>query len=308
MCVSLDAIIVQIQHSGVVGGSYVAKQVLFNGLPLSSTSPEVSHILQSLSTKELFPFNRSISQIPALSKSSYIYRRIPLYDRLNDFSLLFLEDHTIICHQECVLESHRLQWSEHVFYDGEVYLRLEPNGTWTALVPQAVLLKGLLEQTGRHGGSERTRLQNGCMQLMKELRLPDKPSGISSPVSKSASFLFELLISVPFSLGSGIVSTRILIPVLGVVAFAGLITVSILVSKNRGKLCFLFFLSLNLLLWFINGTSQSRKVPFLQQFRVCYSAFIVFLQPASSHDYLNRVFTTRKCKAASCVCLYLLSV
>ncbi|KAF6732078.1 hypothetical protein FQA47_023224 [Oryzias melastigma] len=182
----LDAIIVQIQHSGVVGGSYVAKQVLFNGLPLSSTSPEVSHILQSLSTKELFPFNRSISQIPAL------------------------KDHTIICHQECVLESHRLQWSEHVFYDGEVYLRLEPNGTWTALVPQAVLLKGLLEQTGRHGGSERTRLQNGCMQLMKELRLPDKPSG------------------------SGIVSTRILIPVLGVVAFAGLITVSILVSKNRG--------------------------------------------------------------------------
>ncbi|XP_036072414.1 uncharacterized protein si:dkeyp-13a3.10 isoform X2 [Oryzias melastigma] len=256
----LDAIIVQIQHSGVVGGSYVAKQVLFNGLPLSNTSREVSHILQSLSTKELFPFNRSISQIPAL------------------------KDHTIVCHQECVLESHRLQWSEHVFYDGEVYLRLEPNGTWTALVPQAVLLKGLLEQTGRHGGSERTRLQNGCMQLMKELRLPDKPSG------------------------SGIVSTRILIPVLGVVAFAGLITVSILVSKNRGKLCFLFFLFLNLLLWFINGTSQSRKVPFLQQFRVCYSAFIVFLQPASSHDYLNRVFTTRKCKAASCVCLYLLSV
>ncbi|XP_036072415.1 uncharacterized protein si:dkeyp-13a3.10 isoform X3 [Oryzias melastigma] len=206
----LDAIIVQIQHSGVVGGSYVAKQVLFNGLPLSNTSREVSHILQSLSTKELFPFNRSISQIPAL------------------------KDHTIVCHQECVLESHRLQWSEHVFYDGEVYLRLEPNGTWTALVPQAVLLKGLLEQTGRHGGSERTRLQNGCMQLMKELRLPDKPSGISSPVSKSASFLFELLIFVPFSLGSGIVSTRILIPVLGVVAFAGLITVSILVSKNRG--------------------------------------------------------------------------
>ncbi|RVE61955.1 hypothetical protein OJAV_G00175040 [Oryzias javanicus] len=182
----LDAMIVQIQHSGVVGGSYVAEQVLFNGVPLSSSSQEVSHILQSLSTKELFPFNNSISQIPAL------------------------KDHTVIRHQECILERHQLRWSDRILYDGKVYLRLEPNGTWAALVPQAMLLKGLLERRGRDPGSERTRLQNGCMQLMKELTLPDKPSG------------------------SGILSTRILIPVLAVVAFAGLITVSILVSKNRG--------------------------------------------------------------------------
>ncbi|XP_023821264.1 uncharacterized protein LOC111949102 isoform X2 [Oryzias latipes] len=179
-----DAIIIQIQHSGVVGGNYVAERVLLNGVPLSSTSQEVSNILQSLSNKELLLFSASISQMPAL------------------------KGHIIVCHQECILEGHQLHWTDRVFYNGTVYLSLEPNGTWTALVAQAMVLKGILEPNGHHTESESTRLQNGCMQLMKELKFSDKPSG------------------------SGIFFIQIIIPVF--VVFAVMFTLSILVSRSQG--------------------------------------------------------------------------
>lgn len=64
-----------------------------------------------------------------------------------------------------------------MFYDGKVYLTLDHTDTWTAHVPQAMALKVLWDQEVQRTRTERVRLQEGCIKLMKELRLSEE-SGI----------------------------------------------------------------------------------------------------------------------------------
>lgn len=64
-----------------------------------------------------------------------------------------------------------------MFRDGEVYLTLDHTDHWTPHVPEAVDLGFLLDQEEQRTRMERIRLQEGCVKLMKELRLSKEHSG-----------------------------------------------------------------------------------------------------------------------------------
>lgn len=70
-----------------------------------------------------------------------------------------------------------MHWSDRVFCDGEVYLTLDRTDHWTPQVPEAVDLGYLLDQEEQRTQMERIRLQEGCVKLMKELRLSEEHSG-----------------------------------------------------------------------------------------------------------------------------------
>lgn len=70
-----------------------------------------------------------------------------------------------------------MHWTDRVFYDGKVYLYLDRTDTWTAHMPQALALKGLWDQEAQGTKTERIRLQEGCIKLMRELRLSEEQSG-----------------------------------------------------------------------------------------------------------------------------------
>lgn len=70
-----------------------------------------------------------------------------------------------------------MHWSDRVFCDREVYLTLDHTDHWTPHVPQAVDLGELLGREEQRTRMERIRLQEGCVKLMKELRLSMEPSG-----------------------------------------------------------------------------------------------------------------------------------
>lgn len=63
-----------------------------------------------------------------------------------------------------------------MFYDGKVYLTLDHTDTWTANVPEALAFKVLWEQEEQRTKTERTNLQEGCVKLMRELRLSEEKS------------------------------------------------------------------------------------------------------------------------------------
>ncbi|XP_028283652.1 uncharacterized protein LOC114449966 [Parambassis ranga] len=188
--VPVDTIIVQIQW-GVVGNQRLVEQVLLNGAALSSTSQEVSSIIQTMSADTVLPALISVNHTSPL------------------------RNHTILHSRECILEGSQLHWADRVFYDGEVYLTLDHDEVWTAHVPQALTLKGLLtDQEAQRKQAERIRLQEGCMKLMRELRLSEEPSSISS------------VAEIPLP--------QLVIPILALLTFTGLILVSLLLSKNHG--------------------------------------------------------------------------
>ncbi|XP_007559515.1 uncharacterized protein LOC103143056 [Poecilia formosa] len=182
----VDAIIVQIQQSGVVGAQHVAEQVLLNGISLSSPSWEVQSIIKIMSASDLLP------------------------DGICNNHTSVLRNHTVLRSRECIIEGSRLHWSDRVFCDGKVFLTLEYNNTWTAHVPKAKAIKNLWNQEVEHLKIERRRLQEGCIQLMKELKLSEEESvhGIALP--------------------------RFLIPILAVTAFLMLLIVTILISRGPG--------------------------------------------------------------------------
>uniref|UniRef100_A0A087XUQ8 Uncharacterized protein n=1 Tax=Poecilia formosa TaxID=48698 RepID=A0A087XUQ8_POEFO len=186
VCVLSDAIIVQIQQSGVVGAQHVAEQVLLNGISLSSPSWEVQSIIKIMSASDLLP------------------------DGICNNHTSVLRNHTVLRSRECIIEGSRLHWSDRVFCDGKVFLTLEYNNTWTAHVPKAKAIKNLWNQEVEHLKIERRRLQEGCIQLMKELKLSEEESvhGIALP--------------------------RFLIPILAVTAFLMLLIVTILISRGPG--------------------------------------------------------------------------
>ncbi|XP_065810129.1 uncharacterized protein [Labrus bergylta] len=188
--VPVDTVIVQVQQWGVVGSHQVTELVLLNGVSLTSTSREVATVIKTMSAGALLPSLIGV----------------------NDASVL--RNLTLLRSRECVLEGSRLHWTDRVFCDGKLCLTLDHSDSWKAEIPQAQALKRLLDQEVLRTRMERIRLQEGCIELMKELRLSQENQG-SSPVS-------------------GITLPQFLIPVLGLLAFAGLTVISLILFKNYG--------------------------------------------------------------------------
>lgn len=161
-------------------------QVLLNGVSPAGTSQEVDRIIKSMSASSLHP---------ALIGGNYTSP---------------LRNQTLLRSRECVMEGSQLQWTDRVFCDGKLCLTLDHTDTWRAEIPQAMALKLLLNQEVHRTRMERIHLQEGCMELMKELRLSQE-----QPVS-------------------GIPLPQFLIPILALLAFGGLIIISLLLSKKHG--------------------------------------------------------------------------
>lgn len=121
-----------------------------------------------------------------------------------------LSNHTVLRSRECILEGSQLHWTDRVFFDGKVYLTLDHTDMWTAQVPQALALKVLWDQDVQRTRTERIQLQEGCIKLMRELRFSVERSAPGTPLP------------------------QFLIPVLALLAFSGLIIISLLLSKKLG--------------------------------------------------------------------------
>lgn len=184
--VPVDTVIVQVQQFGVVGAQRVVDQVLLNGVSLAGRSQEIDRIVQTMSVDALLPTHISVNQTAVL------------------------RNHTVRRSRECILEGSQLRWADHVFYDGKVYLTLDHNDTWTAHIPQALALKELWDQEAQRTRMERIRLQEGCIKLMRELKLSEEQSVPGTPLP------------------------HFLIPVLAFMAFTGLTIISLLLSKKLG--------------------------------------------------------------------------
>ncbi|XP_074544991.1 uncharacterized protein LOC141804455 [Halichoeres trimaculatus] len=182
----VDTIILQVQQWGVVGHQGVMMQVLLNGVSPAGTSQEVDRIIKSMSVSSLLPALIGANHTSALSNQ------------------------TLLRSRECMLEGSRLHWTDRVFCDGKLCMTLDDTDTWRSEIPQALALKLVWDQEVQRTRMERIGLQEGCMELMKELSLSQEP-----PVS-------------------GIPLPQFLIPVLALLAFGGLIIISLLLSKNHG--------------------------------------------------------------------------
>lgn len=182
----VDTIIVQVQQWGVVGAQRVVEQVLLNGVPLTGASKEVSSIIKTMSADALLPTLMSLNQSTEL------------------------RNYTVLRSRECILEESQLHWTDRVLYDGKVYLTLDHNDTWTAHIPQALALKVLWDQAEQRTMTERIHLQEGCINLMRELRFSEEQSVAGNHLP------------------------QFLIPILALLAFAGLIIISLLLSKKQG--------------------------------------------------------------------------
>ncbi|XP_037644138.1 uncharacterized protein LOC119499023 isoform X2 [Sebastes umbrosus] len=150
--VPVDTIIVQVQQWGVLGTQRVVDQVLLNGVPLTGKSQEVDLIIRTMSADALL-----LTLISVYQTSVQI-------------------NHTVLRSRECILEGSKLHWTDRVFYDGKVYLTLDHTDTWTANVPEALAFKVLWDQEEQRTKTERTNLQEGCVKLMRELRLSEEKS------------------------------------------------------------------------------------------------------------------------------------
>ncbi|XP_026230095.1 uncharacterized protein si:dkeyp-13a3.10 [Anabas testudineus] len=182
--VPVDTIIVQVQQWREAGAQHVVQQVLLNGVTLTGTSQEVNHIIQSISADSL---------LPAV---------------ISDNQTSVLKNHTVLRSRECILEGPQLHWADRVFFDGKLYLTLDDSDMWTAHLPQALTFKLQWNPEAQPTRMERIRLQEGCIEVLKELRLSEEQSGIPLP--------------------------QFLIPVLSFLALTGLIMIGILISKNHG--------------------------------------------------------------------------
>lgn len=169
-----------------MGAQPLMQQVLLNGVAFGDTSQEVTSIIQSIMADAL----------------------LPLLIRVNQTTEL--RNHSVLRSRECILEGSQLHWTDRVFYDGKIHLSLDTTDTWTAHVPQALSLKAQWDQEVERTKMERIHLQEGCIQLMKELKFSEE-----LPVSD-------------------IVLPQLLIPILAVLAFTGLIVISLRLAKNIG--------------------------------------------------------------------------
>ncbi|CAL1579666.1 unnamed protein product [Knipowitschia caucasica] len=181
LCITapIDTVIIQVQ----VSAQPLMQQVFLNGLAFTSLSQEINNIVQSLADA-ILPIG--VNQTAEL------------------------RNHTVLRSRSCILEGSELHWTDRVFYDGEVHLSLESSDTWTAHVPQALHLKAKWDQEVDRTKVERVRLQEGCIQLIKELKFTQE----------------EQVPHIPLP--------QVLIPILAVVAFTGLFVISLCLSKNVG--------------------------------------------------------------------------
>lgn len=185
--VPVDTVVVQVQQWLVLGARpQVLHRVLLNGVPFTGTSQEVKDIIQRMSADSHPLILMGISHAAAS------------------------KNHTVLRSRECILEGSQLHWADRVFYDGTVYLTLDGSDVWTAHAPQALALKALWDEERRQAEAERLRLQEGCITLMKELKL----SGTQTH--------------------PGILLPQFLIPILAILAFVGLIIISLLLAKKQG--------------------------------------------------------------------------
>lgn len=177
----IDTVIVQVQ----VGAHPLMQRVLLNGVTIRGLNQEINLIIQGIAEAALPPFS-SVNETAGL------------------------RNHTVLRSRECILEGSQLHWNDRVFYDGKIHLTMDSSGTWTAQVPQAQVLKAQWDQETERTRMEKVRLQEGCIQLMKELKFSQE-----QPVS-----------DIPLP--------QLLIPILALLAFIGLIIISLFLSKNMG--------------------------------------------------------------------------
>lgn len=172
----------QVQTWGVVGTQQLKAHVLLNGVTLIQTNQDVDGIIKSMSVDEHLPNVISGNLTSALSINHCVLvvnvKLILKNGHICKFpSSLPLGNCTVLHSRECILEGSELHWTDRVFCDGEVYLTLGPNDTWTPHVPQAIALQVLWDQELGHTREERIRLQEACFMLMRELGLSVKTSG-----------------------------------------------------------------------------------------------------------------------------------
>lgn len=173
----------QVQQWGVVGAHRVVDQVLLNGVSLSGTSQEVDCIIQTISVDAHLPTIINVNQTSLLSKnkpscSINKCNDCENWQIVNSLLSYSLGNHTVLRSRECILEGSQLHWTDRVFFDGEVYLTLDHTDSWAAHVPQALALKVLWDQELQRTRAQRIRLQEGCIKLMRELRLSEEHLGI----------------------------------------------------------------------------------------------------------------------------------
>ncbi|KAM9790186.1 uncharacterized protein LOC133165447 isoform X2 [Syngnathus typhle] len=118
-------------------------------------------------------------------------------------------NHTVLRSRDCILEGLELYWADRVFYDGLPYLSRDRGGAWIAHTPQATALKASWVQALGNPGREGISLQDQCVNLVQKLDLSGEHSGIVMP--------------------------HFLIPILSVLAFIGLIALSLLISKQQER-------------------------------------------------------------------------
>ncbi|XP_034743130.1 uncharacterized protein LOC117953850 [Etheostoma cragini] len=135
--------------------------------------------------------------------------QLPTLIGINQTSVL--RNHIVLRSRECILEGSQLHWTDRVFYDGKVYLTLNHSDTWTAHVPEALAFKVLWDQEEKRLKTARTPLQEGCIKLMRELMLSEEQSVPEIPLP------------------------QFLIPILALLAFVGIIVISLLLFKNQGS-------------------------------------------------------------------------
>lgn len=168
-----------------MGAQPLTQQVLLNGVAFRGLNQEINYIINNIAD----------AAHPAIS---------------SDNKTAQLKNHTLLRSRECILEGSQLHWTDRVFYDGKVYLSLDSSGTWTPHVPQAQTLKAQWDQEAERTRMEQARLQEGCIQLMKELKLSQE----------------QLVTGIPLP--------QLLIPILALLAFTGLIIISLFLSKHMG--------------------------------------------------------------------------
>ncbi|XP_072296499.1 uncharacterized protein [Eucyclogobius newberryi] len=176
----IDTVVVQVQ----VGAQPLMQQVFLNGVAYMGLSQEINNIIQTMADAAL-----PLSGVNQTAE---------------------LRNHTVLRSRECILEGSQLHWTDRVFYDGKVHLSLESSGTWTAHGPQAQVLKAKWDQEAERTKVERLRLQEGCIQLMKEIKFTQEQQVPHIPLP------------------------QLLIPILAVLAFTGLFLISLCLFKNLG--------------------------------------------------------------------------
>ncbi|XP_041955550.1 uncharacterized protein LOC121714307 [Alosa sapidissima] len=120
------------------------------------------------------------------------------------------ENHTYQRFRECKFIGHQLiHVSEQIMHNGKEFLSLDQTtDTWTALDPQALSLKEVLDRDSERTVQDRMRFQETCAELLKELTHSDSASKVS---------------------------TAVLAPLLAGLVFLGLVLLSFIMSKHSVK-------------------------------------------------------------------------